>query len=195
MCISLLNGNVIGFTESILFIITVILFFGDCIYHYLNKTDDWVMEIGILFGMVIMLIVFCLIFVQNHITAFWVFRVFALIILASGLKILPHVSRLMGMVIIIGLYMAMVGISAMLSMNFLLSSTSEWLEAFYRSILNLFSLPILNSGEVDANNIIEIVGRFLLCRILDAILIGALTNIISEKDRAWLKWPKKSVEG
>ena len=190
ICFSMLSwyleNETIGTIESILFLITVVLVFVEAVNYYLTKVNEWFKEIVILFFMILGLLFFDIVAVQVNITLFWILRVITLLILICGLKIIPHVNRLLGIILIIALYIAMVAISATLSIDFLFSSISEVCVAFYRNVRNLYTLPEPNA-EMSMRNLLEIMGSFLLCRIMDAILIGALVDIIKAKERPWLK--------
>lgn len=115
---------------------------------------------------------------------FWIFKVLALIIICSGIKISSHIPRVWGIIIILTFYICMIVVNGILNIQLLLDSVDDGWRNFYVAVHNMYSLPDVEEVG-DARECVELLVSYVLCRVMDAVLIGGLINIISEKDIGW----------
>lgn len=114
---------------------------------------------------------------------FWLFKILALFITCTFLNTGKKTNRLAGMIIIIGAYVGMVVINGLLNIELLEGRVEDGWRNYYTAVYNMYSLPELESINGGKNQIVETLANYILCRLMDAVLIGGLVNMISEKKK------------
>lgn len=92
-------------------------------------------------------------------------------------------NRLAGMIIIIGAYVGLVVFNGLLNIELLEGRVEDGWRNYYTAVYNMYSLPELESINGGKNQIVETLANYILCRLMDAVLIGGLVNMISEKKK------------
>lgn len=114
---------------------------------------------------------------------FWFFKILALFITCTFINTGKKTNRLAGMIIIIGAYVGMVVLNGFLNIELLEGRVDDGWRNYYTAVYNMYSLPELESINGGKNQIVETLANYILCRLMDAVLIGGLVNMISEKKK------------
>lgn len=137
------------------------------------------------FSIILVCFMLALIFVEaKGMLFFWIFKVLALLIICTGIESTYHIPRVWGIIIILIFYICMIVVNGILNIQLLLDSVDDGWRNFYVAVHNMYSLPDVEEVG-DAREIVELLVSYVLCRVMDAVLIGGLINIISEKDIGW----------
>lgn len=160
-----------------LMIIGIIAFF----IHYF-KCKEWVEELFLAVGFVCFAFLFAVMLYESCFF-FWLFKILALFMICTFINIGKKTNRLAGMIIIIGAYVGMVVLNGFLNIELLEGRVEDGWRNYYTAVYNMYSLPEpvrINGGK---NQIVETLANYILCRLMDAVLIGGLVNMISEKKK------------
>lgn len=177
MDIKSLVSTVITFTAVILFVIRMLITY--------SKAKDWKEAICFAVFFAFFLFAFSVISVRIE-ELFGLFRMLTLFVIVSIIKNTEYTNRFVGVIIVCFSYVLSIVIYGVLNSNFLLSSITEVEINFYFAVKNLYSLP--DVGFFSSNK--EMLGciiDFVLCRIMDAVVISRLVDIFNEKDLGWFE--------
>lgn len=158
-------------------IIGIIVFF----IHYF-KCKEWVEELFLAVGFVCFAFLFAVMLYESCFF-FWLFKILALFMICTFINIGKKTNRLAGMIIIIGAYVGLVVFNGLLNIELLEGRVEDGWRNYYTAVYNMYSLPELESINGGKNQIVETLANYILCRLMDAVLIGGLVNMISEKKK------------
>jgi len=153
------------------------------------RTDDWELELCICFFSFVILFLLAICTVQME-ELFFIFKVLSIFSIFSAVKIVGHTNRFLGMLIIIFSYILIIVLNGVLNSEFLLLPLEEACRNFYVAIQSFYELPRLENLNSNIE-IMEQIVNFLMCRIMDAVLIGSLVNIMNENHLGWFENRKK----
>lgn len=177
-----LNEQISG-AESIVFVLCLVILFVESM-RYFFQTNDLSNELAILFLWGSFSFFLAILLVNINTYLFFVFRFIVIALLICGLKIALRISRLLGILCIIVMYVLMVVLNGTLSTQLLQADMAVFEDLFYENVRNMYSLPELE--EVTESSL-ELLINFGICRILDAILLGVLVDILSQNgNKEWL---------
>ncbi len=149
--------------------------------QYYYKKDDYTEKFIIAQWMIGYSILAALVFIEIK-QMFWIFKLIALFFIVSMVDICKHANRIRGMIFILVAYIEMIVGNGVLNTTLLMGSTEDAYTNFYIAVQNMYSLPIIESLP-DNQQIVETMVTYILCRIMDAILLGVTINIISDGKR------------
>lgn len=175
-----LYDNVTRFESMVfrgLMIIGIITFF----IHYF-KCKEWVEELFLAVGFVCFAFLFAVMLYESCFF-FWLFKILVLFMICTFINIGKKTNRLAGMIIIIGACVGMMVLNGFLNIELLEGRVEDGWRNYYTAVYNMYSLPELESINGGKNQIVETLANYILCRLMDAVLIGGLVNMISEKKK------------
>ena len=141
--------------------------------------DNVVEELGIALFLILIMFYLAIGMVRVSIELFIIFKILTIFIIFSIVKIAEHTTRFGGMVMMCCSYMLLVVMNGLLNSHLLLSSALEGEKNFYISLQNMYTLPNLETLE-STKELWENVVNYLLCRIVDAVLISKLVEIFND---------------
>lgn len=169
--------------DKIVIIAATITFIVRIFIIYFRSTSI-IADIQIIAWFGLMAFVLAVAFMEFNIKIYLFFKFLVLLIIFCGIKMANRANRFVGMLIIIAAYLIMVIMFGALDIKFAYSTMEEAWDNFYLAIQRIYSLPNIDELETTVR-IIDVLLSFVIGRIMDAVLIGALVNIFTEKESGW----------
>lgn len=116
---------------------------------------------------------------QISVKLMYIFKILTMLMFLMGMLIIKDVPPIIKIILSIILYVGMVVFDVMLTTGFLLSTVDKAVEATYAGFQKIYNLNPLDSDYQKGELLTNIVD-FLICRIMDVILLGFLSSTFIE---------------
>ena len=116
---------------------------------------------------------------QINVELMYIFKILTMFMLLMGILIIKNASPIIKILMAIIFYLGMVAFDIMLTMGFLFSEVDKTVETIYIVFQRIYCLNPLDLGYSKDELLTNIVD-FLICRIMDVILLGFLSSTFIE---------------
>ncbi len=147
--------------------------------NYILKDRDLLNKIGIFAGWFGFLFVLSFSLVKISIIFMYLFKILIMFMLLMGLLIIKNAPPTVKIVMAIIFYLGMVAIDVVLTTGFLFSTIDEAVKAIYEVFQRIYCLNPLGK-DYQKEELVTAIVDFLMCRIMDVILLGFLSSTFIE---------------
>lgn len=147
--------------------------------NYILKDRDLINKIGLFAGWFGVLFVLSFSLVKISIIFMYFFKILIMFMLLMGLLIIKNAPPTVKIVMAIIFYLGMVAIDVVLTTGFLFSTIDEDVKAIYEVFQRIYCLNPLGK-DYQKEELVTAIVDFLMCRIMDVILLGFLSSTFIE---------------
>ena len=147
--------------------------------NYILKDRDLINKIGLFAGWFGVLFVLSFSLVKISIIFMYFFKILIMFMLLMGLLIIKNAPPIVKIVMAIIFYLGMVAIDVVLTTGFLFSTIDEAVKAIYEVFQRIYCLNPLGK-DYQKEELVTAIAGFLMCRIMDVILLGFLSSTFIE---------------
>lgn len=168
-----------------------------CVYSFMSimRSKDIPWKISIEFTCLYIFLAFCASALEaQNILLLYIFKVMLMLTLLMGLIALKDIHIFLQIVVAFVLYIIAIGMNIMLSTQFYSLPEDEMLSGIYMILQRSYSLISVNE-QMSAVDIKMYIGDFIICKIMDVILLGFISARfmkIVEESKSCIKYSEES---
>ncbi len=147
--------------------------------NYILNAEDFFNKFAIFAAWLIFLIILSFSALNVSTSMMYIFKIMLMLMLVIGIVMLGNLNITFKIIGAIVVYVLMIAIDVVLTTSFLYSPVDQGVEAMYQVFQRIYCLNPLTE-PYDKGELISSIVDFLMCRIMDVILLGFLSTTFME---------------